>query len=130
MDIVFFDGVCNLCNNSVQFIIEHDPRKQFHFASLQSLTGREFLERHNLSGRPLDTVYLVQNERVFSRSNAALRIVAKLSWPWPLLRFLAFIPRPLRDFVYNGVARNRYRLFGKRDVCLLPSPALVDRFLN
>ncbi|HLK59114.1 MAG TPA: DCC1-like thiol-disulfide oxidoreductase family protein [Chthonomonadaceae bacterium] len=128
--LVLFDGVCNLCNRSVQFIIRNDPGKRFRFASLQSPAGQEVQQRFHLPPDALDSVLLLENDRLYNRSTAALRIARRLRGLWPLLSVLLLVPRPLRDWAYNLIAKNRYRLFGKRDVCMLPTPELKDRFIN
>jgi predicted DCC family thiol-disulfide oxidoreductase YuxK len=127
--VVLFDGVCNLCNASVNFIIKRDPRNRFAFAALQSEAGRALLARHDISGRRPDSVVLLEEGRCFTRSSAALRIARQLSGPWPLLYPLAVVPAPIRDRIYDWVARNRYRWFGKREQCRLPTPELASRFV-
>lgn len=126
--MILFDGVCNLCNGFVQFVIARDPARRFRFASLQSEAGRRSLEAAG-AGHSAETVVLVEDGRAFTRSTAALRIARRLRFPWPLAFALIVMPRPLRDQVYDWVARNRYRWFGKRDVCMVPTPELRDRFL-
>lgn len=128
--IVLFDGVCNLCNGSVQFIIKRDPKKQFRFASLQSPAGQALLDRFGLEAAKLDSVVLVEGDRCHVKSSAALQIAGRLGGGWPLLAGLRVIPRFLRDAVYDMIARRRYRWFGKAEACLIPSPALKERFLE
>lgn len=128
--IVLFDGQCNLCNASVQFIIARDDRKQFRFASLQSDVGGELLSQHGLAGKTLDTVVLIEGQRASIRSTAALRIARRLRRPWPLLFALVVIPRFVRDFFYSLIARARYRWFGRSSSCWLPTPELRERFLD
>lgn len=127
--VLLFDGVCNLCNSSVQFIIERDPEAHFRFASLQSDEGKALLDRFD--DRPLDlsSVVLVQDGQLYARSEAALRVARQLGGGWSLLYAFIFVPRPIRDAVYNWIARNRYRWFGKKDACMIPSPDLKARFL-
>jgi predicted DCC family thiol-disulfide oxidoreductase YuxK len=130
--LVLFDGVCNLCNGVVNFVIDRDPDAVFRFASLQSGAGQAAIRAHGgptTSGDP-DTIVLVENGRLFERSTAALRIARRLRGPWKLLFLFAVVPRPLRDAVYKWVARNRYRWFGKADMCRVPTPALRARFLE
>ena len=126
---ILFDGVCNLCNASVQFIIARDTAKRFRFASRESDTGRDLLKSHGLDPNRDDTIVLIQHNRVYLRSTAALHIARQLHWPWPLLFTLILIPRFLRDWAYNRIAANRYRWFGKSDTCPVPSDDLKDRFL-
>ena len=124
--IILFDGVCNLCNGVVTFIIRRDPKGYFRFASLQSEAARKILGRD----AGLETILLVENEVVYSRSAAALRIAKKLSGLWPLLYVFIVVPRPIRDVVYNFIARNRYRWFGKQAACMVPTAELKRRFLE
>ncbi len=129
--ILLFDGVCNLCNGAVQFILRRDPAKRFRFAALQSPVGEQFLREHGIEPGRLDTLVLVEGGRAYLRSTAALRVARRLSGPWPLLYYLfIWLPRPLRDLAYNLVARNRYRLFGEREECMVPTPDLRARFLD
>jgi predicted DCC family thiol-disulfide oxidoreductase YuxK len=126
--VLLFDGVCTLCNGFVQFVIQRDPAGRFQFATLQSDAARRLLQA---APQPLpDTLVLVENGRVFLRSTAALRVARGLKFPWPLAFVLVVVPRPLRDWVYDVVARNRYRWFGRRDVCMVPTPELRARFLS
>lgn len=127
--VLLFDGVCNLCNASVNFIIDHDPQAYFRFAALQSEAGRALLEGYSLAGNYLDSLVLVEDGQVYTRSTAALRVARRLGGAWPLLAGLLVVPRPLRDVVYDWIARHRYRWFGRRDACRLPTPELRARFL-
>lgn len=127
--VVLFDGVCNLCNDSVNFVIDHDPAAYFKFASLQSDEAGALLAQYGLEAGYLESIVLVEAGRVYRNSSAALRIARKLSWAWPLLYAFVVVPRPVRDWVYDWVARNRYKWFGKRDQCRLPTPELRSRFL-
>ncbi len=128
--IVLFDDVCNLCNGSVQLILRHDPAGRFRFASLQSPAGQELLGRLGIDPGAMDSVILVEGDRWFKESDAALRIARRLSGPWKMLWALRVIPRPLRDGLYRLVARNRYRWFGRQETCWLPTPELRERFLG
>ena len=127
--IVLFDGLCNLCNSSVQFIIRHDKHHQFSFASLQSDFAQALLQTHPLA-RKVDSVILCMDNQVFIESAAALRIARMLSGAWSLLYVLILIPRPLRDAAYRVIARNRIRWFGKRESCMIPTLELRSRFLD
>lgn len=127
--ILLFDGVCNLCNAAVNFVIDRDPRGRLRFASLQSQTGQQLLERFDLPTRDFDTMVLVQDDQCFTRSAAGLRIARLLKWPWPLLYGLVLVPRPVRDAAYGLIARNRYRWFGQSEACRVPTPELKARFL-
>jgi len=128
--VVLFDGVCNLCNGSVRFVIERDPHKHFQFAPLQSETATTLIGR---TADPLampDSIVLVDDGRLYVRSTAALRIARRLRFPWPLLWLFMAVPRPLRDWVYDLIARRRYGWFGKRDTCMVPTKEIRDRFLE
>jgi predicted DCC family thiol-disulfide oxidoreductase YuxK len=128
--IVLFDGVCNLCNGSVNFIIDHDTRDRFRFASLQSERGATLLREHGRAvASPPESIVLVENGRVFDRSTAALRIARHLRGAWKLLYAFVVVPRPLRDLVYRFIASHRYRWFGRSEMCRVPSPELKARFL-
>ena len=128
--VVLFDGVCNLCNRAVDFIIRRDHREIFQFASLQSAAGREIARRYCVPRRMWRSVILVQNDRVYGGSTAALKIAAKLSWPWPILSLGLAVPRRLRDWIYSLMTTNRYRIFGKRSSCRIISPEEQMRFLS
>jgi predicted DCC family thiol-disulfide oxidoreductase YuxK len=128
--LVLFDGVCNLCNGTVNFIIDHDPDGYFRFAPLQSDEAQERLAGTDAAGADLDTIVLVEDGAAYVRSTAALRIARRLTAPWPLLSLFLAVPRPLRDAVYDWIATHRYDWFGRRDQCRLPTPALKDRFLE
>jgi len=128
--VVLFDGLCNLCEGSVRFIIQRDPATVFRFASLQSKFGQEALERFKLPKDDFDTMVLVDGDRVFTRSTAALKVAKKLRFPWPLFFVFIFVPPFLRNFLYGILSRNRYRLFGKKEQCLIPTPELKSRFLD
>lgn len=128
-NILLFDGVCNLCNSIVQFTIKRDPKEKFKFASLQSESGQALLKKFGLPTDDFDSFVFINGDKYFLKSSAGLHVLKELGGVWKL--FFAFIifPRPLRDFVYNIIARTRYKLFGKRDTCMVPSPHLKQRFL-
>lgn len=134
--IIFYDGVCGLCNRMVQFLLKHDKHSRLRFASLQSDFAEKVLLRHGFDPKDLDTLYLVENydqpdKRVFQRSNAVLRAGRELGSVWSVLATIAkIVPRPLRDLAYGFVAQNRYRVFGKYDTCMLPDPNQRSRFLD
>lgn len=129
--IILFDGVCNLCNSSIQFVIERDDREIFAFASLQSEYGQELLQQFGLATQNFDSIVLVDaaNNTFFEQSDAALRIAKELRAPWRWLRVFLALPKALRDWCYKLIARNRYRWFGKTEQCWLPTPSLKKRFL-
>jgi len=128
--IVLFDGVCNLCNASVQFIITRDKNKRFRFAPRQSDTARDLMRSHGLDPDRDDTIALIQNGRLHLRSTATLHIAHQLCWPWPVLFVLILVPPFLRDWAYNRIAANRYRWFGKSEACTVPREDVRDRFLS
>ena len=127
--IILFDGVCNLCNGSVNFILARDPREVFLFSPVQSAFAKELLARHGLAGIGNDSFVLLKNEKYYLRSDAALQISREMRGVWPLLYGLRIVPKPLRDAAYNLVARNRYKLFGRKECCMVPTPALKRRFI-
>lgn len=130
--IILFDGICNLCNTSVQFVIKRDKKEQFQFAALQGEFGQKTLERYTIeaSGKAMDSFILLENDQLYTQSTAALRVARRLSGGWKLLYAFIIVPRFIRDGVYKFIARNRYRWFGKKDSCMIPSPALKARFLD
>ncbi|MBC6696498.1 thiol-disulfide oxidoreductase DCC family protein [Hymenobacter puniceus] len=129
--IVLFDGVCNLCNGFVQFVIEHDAAGQFQFAALQSAAGQALLREYHLPApAEPDSVVLLADGQAYTHSAAALGILARLNGWWAVLaRVGRWFPRPLRDAVYRLIARYRYRWFGRQEACWLPTPELKARFL-
>ncbi|MCG9911115.1 MAG: thiol-disulfide oxidoreductase DCC family protein [Flavobacteriales bacterium] len=128
--IVYFDGVCNVCNASVQFILKRDKYNRFKFAALQGKSGQEILNRLNMKTSAFDTFLLFENGKMYQKSTAALRVIKQLNSFWPLLYVLIIIPPFIRDFFYGLIARNRYRLFGKRESCMIPNPEIRSRFLD
>ncbi len=126
--IILFDGVCNFCNSSINFTIKHDKKGIFKFAPLQSEVAKKLIGNKML---PMpESVILIENNRIYNRSSAALRIARKLDGLWPVLYIFIIIPKPLRDWVYNIIARNRYKWFGKMEACMIPTPAVRSRFLD
>ncbi len=133
--IVLYDGVCGLCNRLTQFLLKRDVHDRLRFASLQSDFAGRVLRRHGLDSRDLDTVCVIQdyetsNERVLTRSNAILAVVAQLGGFWRIAGMGKILPRPIRDGLYKLVARNRYRVFGKYETCMLPEPKHRKKFLD
>lgn len=128
--VIFFDGVCNLCNGAVQFVITHDKTEYFKFAALQSDFAQAMLPDLNLKVKRGDSFILVENGKVFEQSTAALRVAKKLGGLWPLLYGFIIVPPLIRNAVYRFIARNRYKWFGKRESCWIPTPALRSRFLD
>jgi len=127
---ILFDGVCNLCNGFVQFIIIRDKKRYFRFASLQSdyVSSLE-LDADNLIS-DMNTVILLEDGQIYTKSSAVLRIVRRLRFPYPLAYIFVVIPRPVRDSLYSWISQNRYSWFGKRDSCMIPTPDLIDRFVT
>jgi len=128
--VVLFDGVCNLCNGWVRFVLPRDRQQRFRFASLQSSFGADVLKGQGLPADYLGSILLLEGDVLYAKSDAVLRIIKRLRWPWPLLNALSIIPRGFRDMIYDWVARNRYRWFGKQDACMLPRPEHATRFLS
>jgi len=128
--VILFDGVCNLCNHSVQFIIRHDPVGQFKFAALQSPFGQGQLRKFGIPQDALNSVILVKEGVAFQRSDAALEIARDFTGIWKGLYYTNIIPRFFRDWIYDRISKNRYSLFGKRDECMIPTPELKARFIS
>ena len=127
--IILFDGVCNFCNGSVNFIIARDPESYFKFAPLQSDVGARLLSENGVDRIETDSVVLIEDGRVYTHSTAALRIARRLTGAWSWFYYLVYVPRFLRDGAYKLFARYRYALFGQKDECMLPSPEIRARFL-
>ena len=133
--IVLYDGVCGLCNRLVQFLLKRDTHDRFRFASLQSNFANDLLTHHRFDPHDLDTVYVVNdygqpNQSLLARSDAILYMLAQLGGPWRLAGIGRVLPKVFRDAVYKVVARNRYRVFGKHEACMLPEPRHRARFLD
>ncbi|MEO5673238.1 MAG: DUF393 domain-containing protein [Chitinophagales bacterium] len=127
--IILFDGVCNLCSGFVQFVIRHDDQSGFKFCSLQSNAGGEILKKYNFPSHKLSSVVLIKNDQIFLKSDAVLQIARELKgWKW--FYFLRFIPRSIRNAVYDLAARYRYKIFGKRKICMIPEEGLKAKFLE
>jgi len=130
MPIILFDGVCNFCNRSINIILKYDKDSYFQFAPSQSNAGIKILQQFDLDQKASASVILIDNEKVFTKTDAVIQIAAHLSG-WPnLLRLLKFIPKLIRDFGYNLIANNRYRIFGKKASCMIPEASIRDRFLQ
>jgi predicted DCC family thiol-disulfide oxidoreductase YuxK len=127
--VLLFDGVCNVCNGWVRFVIQRDPQARFRFASVQSPAGQAILEWCGLPTETFDTMVFVEDGRAFFKSTAFLRAVRHLRRPWPWLSWGLAVPRPVRDWLYDRLARNRYRLFGRQESCMIPTPEIRSRFL-
>jgi len=127
--IILFDGVCNMCNASVNFIIDRDKANKFKFASLQSETGKNLLVKFQKDAEKLDSVVLITQGKLYDKSSAALKIASMLPLPYPLSILFRVFPKALRDIVYDYIAKNRYKWFGKKDVCRIPDAETKSRFL-
>jgi predicted DCC family thiol-disulfide oxidoreductase YuxK len=127
--IILFDGVCNLCNRSVQYVIRHDPDAVFKFASLQGNTGQQLLKQFGLADVNMNSFVLIQNDRAYTRSTAALVVAKQLKGVIKLLYAFIIVPPFIRNAVYNMVSKYRYKWFGKKDTCMVPSESLKNRFL-
>ena len=130
MYIVLFDGVCNLCNSTVNFIIDHDTHNRFKFSSLQSAYGQSIIQQFKLSGDYLNTVVLIEDGNVYLRSTAVLRILKHLGCLYQLLYVFIIVPAPILDFFYNIVAKYRYKWFGKRETCRVPDAETKNKFIE
>src|SRR5690348_5792030 len=128
--VVLFDGVCNLCSGSVQFIIKRDARGTFKFASLQSAYAQNQLVKFQSPSGELYSIMVLENGVLYQRSDAILRILANLGGFWYVLSGFRIIPKFIRDAMYNLIAKNRYRIFGKKDQCMIPTPELNARFMD
>jgi predicted DCC family thiol-disulfide oxidoreductase YuxK len=128
--VVLFDGVCNLCNGFVQFVLPRDPEGKYRFASLQSDVGRELLAEHDLPTDELESIVLIEDGEAYVKSAAVIRIATGLGGAYRLLAPFRFVPRAVRDRVYDFVADNRYRWFGRKDRCMMPSGDAESRFLE
>lgn len=127
--IILFDGVCNLCNSSVNFVIDRDKKDHFRFAALQSEEGKNLMQKHGLDTSYFDSIVLFKNGKVYKKSTAALHVAQKLGGFWPLTGVFFILPAFLRDVFYDIVAKYRYSWFGKKDECRIPSPELKAKFL-
>ena len=128
--VILFDGVCNLCNASVQYVIKHDKKRLFRFASLQSFFGEKVLKENKLPYNTFNSFILLDRNKIYSRSTAALLVAKKLSGLTKLLYGFIIVPKFIRDFVYNLIAKNRYKWFGKKEACWVPSPQLKSLFFE
>lgn len=126
--VILFDGVCNLCNGSVQFVIKHDPKRQFRFASIQGDYGQQVLKQFHLPPDSLNSFILLKDNQIYTHSTGALKVAKQLSGAWPLLYVFIIIPPFIRNAVYQFIANNRYKWFGKKESCAIPSPELKSLF--
>lgn len=128
--IIFFDGVCNLCDGFVQFVLKRDKNKMFKFSSLQSGFAQKKLAKLGENAQNLNTIFYLKDEKLFSQSQAVIEIAKDLGFPYRIISVFQVFPRSFRDFLYQKVAKNRYKLFGQKNECMLPTPELKNRFLD
>lgn len=129
-DIILFDGVCNLCNSSVNFIIRHDTKGCFRFAAIQSSIGLKLMKQHAINPSLTDSIVLISNNKIYVKSAAALRIAKKLNGLYPLLFVLIALPPFFRNSIYDIIAKNRYKWFGKKEQCMVPTAEIKSKFLD
>lgn len=127
--VILFDGVCNFCNAGVNFIIKQDKKGIFRFAALQSEAGQKLLQLYHLPKEDFDSFVLVDKGKAYKRSSAGLKVYQRLSWYWQWTQLFWIVPKLVRDGVYNVIAKNRYRWFGKKEACMIPTPDVRSRFL-
>jgi predicted DCC family thiol-disulfide oxidoreductase YuxK len=129
-NVIVFDGVCNLCSISVLFIIKRDKRAVFRFAPVQSAAGADYLKQYDIDPASVRSILLVKDGQAYRKSAAALKIVKELYGPWRLMSIFTIVPRPIRDWFYDLIAKNRYKWFGKKDSCMVPTEDIKTRFLD
>ena len=130
MPIILFDGVCNFCNRTINIILKYDKQAYFQFAASQSIAAMGIMQAFKIEQIAIASVILIDQEKVYTKTDAVIQIANLLSgWP-KLFRLLKFIPKPMRDFAYDLIAKNRYALFGKKDNCMIPDASIRDRFLQ
>jgi predicted DCC family thiol-disulfide oxidoreductase YuxK len=129
-NLILFDGVCNLCSALVQFVIRHDRATKFRFAAIQSEIGRAIFQSHGLDPADLQTFVFIADERIFLRSDAAIEVLERFGGAWRICKIFRFVPRALRNAIYSFIARNRYRWFGRKEVCMVPTTEIKERFLD
>lgn len=127
--VLLFDGVCNLCNDSVQLVINNDTKNIFLFAPLQKPEVIAYLEKQSIDFNNIDSIILITSKKIYTKSSAALTVAKHLKGLYPLLYIFYIIPKPIRDLVYDFIAKNRYKWYGKKDNCMIPTPALKNKFL-
>lgn len=128
--VILFDGVCNLCNSSVNLIIKHDPKNKFMFGAIQSDAGQNLIKKYNIDPKKTDSIILIKNNKAYVKSTAALKIAKQMSGAYPLLYIFMVLPLFIRNWVYDFIAKNRYQWYGKKDHCMIPTKELKQKFLN
>ncbi|WP_053991143.1 thiol-disulfide oxidoreductase DCC family protein [Mangrovimonas sp. TPBH4] len=130
-ELILFDGVCNLCNTSIQYVIKHDKMNRFVFAALQSDLGKSIIEKHGIDTSKIDSILLhTPSEKIYYKSTAALKIASKLGVPISIMGVFLIVPAFIRNWVYDVIAKNRYKWFGKKESCMIPTPELASKFLS
>lgn len=128
--LILFDGVCNLCNNSVQYVIKRDQKNTYLFAPLQSKVGQQIIEQFQIDTVKTDSILLYTNGKLYSKSTAALKVAATLGFPTNILSIFIVIPAFIRNWVYDFIAKNRYKWYGKKEACMIPTPELKSKFID
>jgi predicted DCC family thiol-disulfide oxidoreductase YuxK len=127
--VILFDGVCNFCNGAINFVLKHDRKGIFRFAALQSEAGQKLLKQYHLSTNDFESFILLDDGQVYKKSSASLRVLNKLPWYWKEIQILKIIPRIFSDAIYDFIAKHRYKWFGKKEQCMVPTPEIRSRFL-
>lgn len=127
--VILFDGVCNFCNGAINFVLKHDKKGIFRFAPLQSEAGQKLLQQYHLSTNDFESFILIDDGKVYKKSSASLRVLNKLPWYWKEIQIFKIIPRIFRDAIYDFIAKHRYKWFGKKEQCMVPTPEMKGRFL-
>ena len=127
--VILFDGVCNFCNGAINFVLKQDKKEIFRFAPLQSEAGKKLLQQYNLSTKEFDSFVLIDNGKVYKKSAASLRVMNKLPWYWKEAQILWIVPGFIRNAIYDFIATNRYKWFGKKEQCMIPTPEMRSRFV-
>lgn len=128
--VILFDGVCNFCNSAINFVLKQDKKDIFRFAPLQSEAGQKLLQQYSLSTKDFDSFVLIDNGKVHKKSAASLRVMTKLPWYWKEAQLFRIIPTIFRDAIYDFIAQNRYKWFGRKDQCMIPTQEMKSRFLS
>jgi len=128
--IILFDGVCNFCNSAVNFTLKRNKKANIRFAPLQSEAGQKLLQQYNLPVKDMESFVFIENSKAYQRSTAALKVCRHLRGLWPLSYGLIIVPRFIRDGIYNWIAKNRYKWFGRQESCMIPTPEVRARFLD
>ncbi len=128
--ILLFDGVCNLCNGFVQFVLKYEKGSEIKFASLQSEKGKQILKQYKITQKGMESIVFVEKNNAYEKSAAISKISSHLKFPWSVFSGFGFLPLSFRDYIYDMVATNRYRIFGKQEVCWIPDPKWKNRFID